>query len=103
MSKRKKTRQQKIIADLRRQVHITKKTTTDTTLQSAYEDRPYVVPEKFTPPKNISMQTYSAPYEHTHLQKDVRKTMILTSSIVACELLLFFLVQNRIVSLPFVN
>lgn len=102
MSKRKKTRQQKIIADLRRQVQTTGKTAPNTGDESAHEDKIYVIPEKFTSPKNISEQTYSTPYEHTHLQKDLRKTMILTTSIVVCELLLFFLMQNRIIPSPFV-
>ena len=85
MSKHKKTRKEKIIADYRHQVYILKN-------------------------KDISQVNSSTviaanenSYSDRYVLKDVLKTGILTCSIVAAELILFFLLKRHIITLPIVK
>ena len=85
MSKHKKTRKQKIIADYRHQVYSLKN-------------------------KNISfdistpkMVINKIPHSYTYVISDVLKTTILTLSIIAIQLMLFFALKKHIISIPNLN
>ncbi|MBF8250315.1 MAG: hypothetical protein HW400_916 [Candidatus Levybacteria bacterium] len=94
MGKHKKTRKEKIIADYRHQVYILKnKSITESVLD-----------------KNISLNKSTLTvsinensYFNTHIQKDVLKTGILSFSIIAVQLILFFLLKKHIFSIPNLN
>jgi len=87
MSKHKKTRKEKIIADYRHQVYILKN-----------KDIPFnnSIPAPTTP-------VYENPYSNTHILKDITKTGILTCFIVAAQIILFFLLTRHIIIFPFVK
>lgn len=91
MSKAKKTRQQKIIADLRRKV----------VLQSPQHY--YTV----TKPLEKPVMTQSFQKEHVYaspfLFSDLRKTMFITTVVIGIELALFFLLVKQIITIPMVN
>jgi len=80
--KHKKTRKEKIIADYRHQVYILKN-----------RDIPLNTP---TPTIAVSENSYF----NTHILKDVFKTGILSSSIIAAQIILFFLLKKHIITLP---
>ncbi|OGH24391.1 MAG: hypothetical protein A3B47_01340 [Candidatus Levybacteria bacterium RIFCSPLOWO2_01_FULL_39_24] len=83
--KHKKTRKEKIIADYRHQVYIFK--------------------NKNTPPNNspLAISINENSYFNTHVLKDVSKTGILTCSIIAAQIILFFLLKRHILSIPNLN
>ena len=83
--KHKKTRKQKIIADYRHQVYILKN-----------ESMPLNNPTLAIPVNENS-------YLNTHVLKDVLKTGILTCSIVATQIIIFFLLKNHVIKLPNIN
>jgi len=85
MSKHKKTRKEKIIADYRHQVYVLKNK--DITVNS-----PAI-------PNAANENSYFGAY----ILKDVLKTGILTSSIIAMEIVFFFLLKNHIFSIPNLN
>lgn len=96
MSKHKKTRQQKIIADLRRQL----------ILGGGYPQSPLVFAKpkevknnylEVLPTSTTSLQNY--PY----IKRDLLKTVLLTGSIVVVELLLSFLLKTHLIKLPMGN
>lgn len=91
MGKHKKTRQEKIIADLRRKLSL--------------KDQPSVLKTpRFTfqlsPSPKPNDQTSSFIYTHEYLNHDLLKTAFLTSSIVIAEIILFFLSKQQIIKLP---
>lgn len=82
MSKHKKTRKEKIIAD--------------------YRHKEYILKNNNMP---INNSTFAIPvnknsYFNTHVLKDVLKTGILTILIVIGQLILFFLLKNHAIILP---
>jgi hypothetical protein len=83
--KHKKTRQEKIIADYRHQVYILKN---NNTLSN-------------NPAPAIFVSENS--YFNTHVLKDVLKTGILTCSIVAAQIIIFFLFKNHVIRIPSIN
>jgi len=85
MSKHKKTRKEKIIADYRHQVYILKNKN---------------VP--FDSPPVATIANEDAHFS-TYALKDVFKTGLLTCSIVAAEIVLFFLLKRHIVLIPNLN
>ena len=85
MTKHKKTRKEKIIADYRHQVYILKN-----------EDMPLSKP---TP----TIVNNENPYLNTHVLKDILKTGILTCSIIAGQIALFLLLTKHIITLPIVK
>jgi hypothetical protein len=82
--KHKKTRKQKIAADFRHQVYV---------LRS--NNAPL---DKSTP----AIAVVENPYLNTHVAKDVLKTSILTCSIIALQIILYFLLKRHIITLPIV-
>lgn len=81
---KKKTRQQKIIADLHRRLLMTKTESIKTT------------PSPQSETTNIKHLTYTNPY----LVKDLKKTAMLTAGIVLGQLFLFFLLKQHLLVLP---
>jgi hypothetical protein len=96
MAKR-KTRQQKIIADLRRQLSTTKIEPIKTHSISEKKVKIESIPqEKKAEVVSVKHLAYTSPY----LTKDLRKTAILTAGIVLGQLFLFFLFRQHILILP---
>ena len=85
MSKHKKTRKEKIIADYRNQVYILKNTD--------------ILPVNSTITTTISNNAYF----NSHILRDVMKTGILTAFIITAQIVLFFLLKRHIIILPMVN
>jgi hypothetical protein len=85
MSKHKKTRKEKIVADYRHQVYILKN-----------KDIPFNAPPVAT---IVSESTHVS----TYALKDVLKTGILTCFIVAAEIILFFLLKRHAILIPNLN
>jgi hypothetical protein len=82
MSKHKQTRKEKIIADYRHQVYILKNK--DIFISNAI------------PVTNVGENSYS----NTHIAQDVLKTGMLTCTIIAAQVILFFLLTKHIISIP---
>ena len=82
MTKHKKTRKEKIIADYRHQV--------------------YVLKNSYTPPTNspVTLTVNANSYLNTHVFKDVLKTGILTCSIITMQIVLFLLLKKHLIILP---
>lgn len=79
--KHKKTRKEKIIADYRHQVYSLKN-----------KDIPLSVSPNVGTDKNS--------YSYTYVLNDVLKTTLLTLSIIAIQIVLFFLLKKHIISIP---
>lgn len=96
MSKR-KTRQQKIIADLRRKLHSQQKSTVslytnDQKLENANQVYKLTTPSMTT--GRIDTITYS------YLRQDIIKTLFVTTVIIGLQIVLFLLLKNHILVLP---
>lgn len=92
MSKRRKTRQQKIIAEFRRQVSPSVKSEKPiATLSQATFSLPTMQPVK-----PVAVQTASTAY----LKYDIAKTGVLTLAIIAAQLVLFFLLKHHTLVVP---
>jgi hypothetical protein len=85
--KHKKTRREKIIADYRHQVYILKNK--DIPFEGQIHTATIAVDED--------------PYLNTHVIKDILKTGILTLTVIAMQIVLFFLLQKHIITLPIVK
>jgi hypothetical protein len=85
MSKHKKTRKEKIIADYRHQIYILKDDNMPT----------------YTPAPAIAINENR--YFNDHILKDVIKTGILTCFIVIAQFVLLFLLKRHIIALPMIN
>lgn len=115
MAKRKKTRQQKIIADLRRKLQMEKRSVssklspvierrsltslrTGSAIPRQAQDKSLgfttVYPEQSRRARNDN---------YSYLFHDLSKTGILTGGIIAAQLILFFLLKNHIIVLPMVK
>jgi len=85
MSKHKKTRKEKIIADYRHQVYILKN-------NNMPLNKPAIV---------ISVNENL--YSNIHVLKDLLKTGALTCAIVVAQIILFFLLKRHILLIPNLN
>lgn len=92
MAKKKKTRQQKIIADLRRQINASQTKSAPLVPLPISLDLPKIKP----PEKQSSAGTF---INKSYLVKDLQKTAILTASIVAVQLVLLLILKNHILVL----
>ena len=88
MGNKRKTRKEKVIADLRRQLYSFKG-------QDVVSSEPKVplLPKTWHAPPTL-VNTY--PY----LTSDVLKTGILTMLILACQIILFLILKNHVIKLP---
>jgi hypothetical protein len=89
MARQRKTRQQKIIAGLRRKV---------STIEAKSPPSHIHISEIIPSVSSTSIRT--EPSNYAYVIKDLRKTGILTFAIIGAQLLLFFLLRNRMISLP---
>ncbi|MEK9178807.1 MAG: hypothetical protein AAB801_03435 [Patescibacteria group bacterium] len=89
MSKKKKTLKQKIVADLR---HAQYK------LETADSDEAELS-------SSVSIQTHQTPIPATYafLASDLRKTGLISLSIIASQIILYFLLVKKIIVLPFIT
>ena len=93
MAKKKKTRQQKIIADLRRQVYASQDHPVSPVIkEEKTENHIPVILKSNIPVKKAEIFTNTYPY----LVKDLRKTAILSTAIVLGQFLLLFILKNHI-------
>lgn len=93
MSRHKKTRQQKIIAELRRKLSV----------KNPMEVSPQLVLKEPSLPKltQINQPLKTTPsLTYSYLLPDLLKTTVLTMSVIALQLILFFLLKAHIVVLP---
>ncbi len=97
MAKKKKTRQQKIIADLRRKISNENLSSQNTVL--AKVNTPQVKITKKEIP--IVLKTEKKDEQnYAYLKRDLRKTAILTGSVVAAQIILFLVLTNKLIILP---
>lgn len=89
MSKRRKTRQEKIIADLRNQLLKKPAANPVSLIDAAKKEISYVT-------QYVSVASYNP----VALRGDLLKIAITTCAIVGLELFLFFVLKNRIIVLP---
>ena len=93
MAKR-KTRQEKIKSDYRRELSFGQESTFSYQIKPKREEQPQVQPQ---PAVTIAVsKTILYPY----LQADLRKTMLLTIFIVVIQFALYFLLKNHVVTFP---
>ncbi len=88
MGKRRKTYKEKLISDLRRKVYNPEGLNTAS-----------FAPEKKNPVL-LQNQAQLDQSQYPYLLKDISKTAILTASIIAVQILLFFVLKKHIVVLP---
>lgn len=89
MSRHKKTRQQKVMADLRRQKFVY-------TLEN--KNLTNVLPAD-TP----TATTIITNLPYSYIKHDILKTFLLTASIIGFQIILFVLLKNHIIVLPMVS
>ena len=101
MSKR-KTKQQKMIADLKRKIQSKESVSPSQTSASPVHGTTTFT---FSAPKNTTSYTprvqshalYALPFA------DLKKTAIVTSTVLIAQVILFFLLRHHIITLPMVN
>lgn len=99
MGKHKKTRQEKIVADLRRKLFLQIQTSSNLINKQSTSVSNFKL--KFSNiPSNASSSNTSLIYTHEYLKFDILKTAFLTSSIVIAEVILFLLSKQQIIKLP---
>lgn len=97
MSRRKKTREQKKIADLRKKLQEQTSPSVMQTKASGLPSQPMV---RYNIPLAIKKDSLYSPSSYVTIVHDVRKTFLLTTSIITVELILFFLLTHHIVTIP---
>lgn len=93
MAKQKKTRQEKIIADLRRQLTQTKRKLPTSIISPS-------ISLTAQPQYNMPIKTA---FPHSYLLPDLTKTSLVTSIILIGEFVLFFLLKKQILVLPMIT
>jgi len=101
MAKHRKTLQQKKIADLRHKFYSFDQVRLGFDSKNIPSVKSNTFPET-KDIKNVSTTIYPM-NKYPYLLHDIAKTGILTSSIVAIQLILFILLKNKIILLPMVN
>lgn len=95
MSRHKKTRQQKVIADLRRKL-----TTIDTPSSETLKQKLSVKPAfSYTTPPSSALSSSSLPY----LKQEIRTILILTALLIITEIILYILLTKQILTIPMVS
>lgn len=101
MSNHKKTRQQKIIADLHRKLQSVSPATKSIEANSDQKSLP--VRPSFSLAFTPSMHTPQRTISYAYIGHDLKKIVLVTMGIVFFESVLFFLLKNHILVLPFVQ
>ncbi|HSX40728.1 MAG TPA: hypothetical protein VLF68_03880 [Candidatus Saccharimonadales bacterium] len=102
MAKKKKTRLEKRLADLRRQVQLSQNAVVSAAPSSPAEiAQPKIQTEIVLPKISIPFTPSQSSYTHLALLKhDIRKTTLLTLSLIALQIALFFMLRFHIVKVP---
>ena len=103
MAKKKKTRQQKIIADLRRQLYTSQTKYAPLEIKTEKNTQSVSITLPKQPSLNTTIPKIPAPAftnTYPYLAKDLKKTAILTTAIFAAQLILFFTLVNHIIVIP---
>lgn len=98
MGKKKKTREQKIIADLRNQL-----AEVSPSYSLKTEEYPKQNTKKYISPPFIQVTPKAIHVSYQYLYHDLTKTGILTLGIVAAQIILFFLLKNHIIKISMLN
>lgn len=91
MSKKRRTKKEKMITQIRR----------ESLPQITYTFDSSVIIENKR--ENASSETKISKGGYSYVLKDVRKTLIVTSLLVVLNLGFYFLLQNKIISVPFIG
>lgn len=83
MAKKRKTKEEKKLADTRHTFH-------HQASQLVYEIKPSIVKNQ------VSQSTIAYPY----LINDLRRTALLSSAIIALQVVLFFILKNHLINIP---
>ena len=97
MAKKKKTRQQKIIADLRRQVNASQSHVEETQKREEKRENPVTISLSNAATTIRKPQIFTNTYPY--LVNDLRKTAILSLAIVFAQLIFLFVLRNHIVTI----
>jgi hypothetical protein len=81
MPKQRKTRQEKISTQIKRQQS-----------QFSYSFSPVS--------KTVTFQTHEQKNAYAYVSSDVRKTFIISASLICLQIILFFLLQHHVVKIP---
>ena len=92
-----KTRQQKIIADLHRKLQLQKQPVAETHTFT----KPTVNKATLLPLQNVHIFAMDSSFQY--VAHDLLKTLFLTIGIIAIELILLFTLKNHIIVLPIVR
>lgn len=92
MPKHRKTRKQKIQANIRHHA------VTPAPISSSQND--IRIPERFTLTPQKSTATTTTLFPHQYLKPELLKIAMLSAGIILVELILFFLLNNHIIILP---
>jgi len=98
MAKKKKTKQQKIVADLRRQLlkkNLSTQVETPVVKTVVSEKKPLI-----KEPQIKAADKKESDFNYSYLTHDLKKTAILTSSVIALQIILYFALTNKILILP---
>lgn len=106
MAKHKKTKEQKKIADLRRRLQFQ---TEKNTINNEARKSLYSI-ETTNQPKRESIYSFkheiknkASIINYDYVMEDLKRTGILTGSVIAAQLVLFYLLKTHILSLPMVK
>lgn len=91
MSKKRRTKKEKIIAQVRRESQPQFTYSLNTSLPEKQE----VIQTTLVSPKNT--------HDYSYVLKDVKKTILITACILAFNTIVYFVLQSHIVSIPFVE
>lgn len=93
MAKKRKTREQKKLADLRHNF-------THTLVNHSHSEAKISLQSNENVKHQIKPQTVIAINEYPYLAKDLSKTGLLTAAILGFQLTLFFLLKNHFITIP---
>ena len=92
---KKKTRQEKKIAELQKRLTLQQTVSHHTSTSSVVKKATYT----FAQPTTFHKSTPQI-YEYAYVTHDIIKTMVLTFSIIAFQVILFFLLRIHVLKLP---
>lgn len=93
MGKYKKTRKEKIIADYKRKIQIQ---ANGESVSFSQTQEPHIEKTVHIP---VFRETENVRNTYTYLLPDIKKSFLITSSIIAFEIVLFLIMQRNIISL----
>lgn len=100
MSKRRKTRQEKIVADLRRNQFAQENAITSApTVQ--HHSSSFSLPSSYMIPKQRTLPGAYDTYKYVYM--DLRNTAIVTCTLLIIQCILYYVLQKHLVVLPFVT